>query len=70
MTTSTAIQIIASVHSGKLSPLDTVKDALQRIEVNADLGAMQEVFADEALAQSRAQKPLIDVRSPGEFKEI
>jgi len=25
-------------------------------------------FADEALAQSKAKKPLIDVRSPGEFK--
>src|SRR5204863_6955773 len=25
-------------------------------------------FADEALAQSKAGKPLIDVRSPGEFK--
>ena len=25
-------------------------------------------FADEALAQSKANKPLIDVRSPGEFK--
>ena len=25
-------------------------------------------FADEALAQSQAKKPLIDVRSPGEFK--
>ena len=25
-------------------------------------------FADEALAQSNAEKPLIDVRSPGEFK--
>jgi thiosulfate/3-mercaptopyruvate sulfurtransferase len=25
-------------------------------------------FADEALAQSRAKKPLIDVRSPGEYK--
>src|SRR5436189_43188 len=25
-------------------------------------------FADEALAQSKAKKPLIDVRSPGEYK--
>jgi thiosulfate/3-mercaptopyruvate sulfurtransferase len=25
-------------------------------------------FADEALAQSKARKPLIDVRSPGEYK--
>ena len=25
-------------------------------------------FADEALAQSKSSKPLIDVRSPGEFK--
>src|SRR6266576_297924 len=25
-------------------------------------------FADEALAQSKASKPLIDVRSPGEYK--
>ena len=25
-------------------------------------------FADEALTQSKAGKPLIDVRSPGEFK--
>lgn len=25
-------------------------------------------FADDALAQSKAQKPLIDVRSPGEFR--
>ena len=32
--------------------------------LDADIRA----FADEALAQSKAGKPLIDVRSPGEFK--
>ncbi|MEO6942176.1 MAG: amidase [Terrimesophilobacter sp.] len=54
MTTSTALEIIAAVKSGKLSPVVVVQDALQRIEDNSDLGALQEVFADEALAAASA----------------
>lgn len=54
MTASTATQIIAAVQSEKLSPVATVNDALKRIEERADLGALQEVFTDEALAEAAA----------------
>ena len=54
MSILTAIQIISSVQSGKQNPVDVVKDALQRIDQNSDLGALQEVFTDQALAEAAA----------------
>ncbi|MCC6269790.1 MAG: amidase [Microbacteriaceae bacterium] len=54
MTTLSAHEIISAVQSGSLSPVTVVKDALQRIEENAALGALQEVFADEALTAATA----------------
>lgn len=50
MTASTAREIIAAIQSGTLSPVVAVREALQRIEDRAELGALQEIFADEALA--------------------
>ncbi len=52
MTALTARDIIAAVHSGKQSPVAVVKDALQRIKLRSDLGALQEIFIDEALAEA------------------
>ncbi len=54
MTTSTARDIITAVQSGDQSPVAVVQDALQRVQENVDLGALQEVFAEEALAEAKA----------------
>ena len=54
MTTLTAHDIVSAVQSGALSPVTAVKDALQRIEENMALGALQQVFAEDALAAAAA----------------
>lgn len=54
MTTLTALEIISAVQSGTLSPVSAVTDALHRIEEHSELGALQEVFAEEALADAAA----------------
>lgn len=54
MTAITAAQIISAVQSGSVSPVVAVQQALERIEKHADLGALQEVFAEEALAAAAA----------------
>ncbi len=54
MTTSTALDIVSAVQSGEQSPVAVVEGALQRIRENENLGALQEVFAEEALAEAAA----------------
>lgn len=54
MTTPTALDIVASVQSGEQSPVAVVEGALQRIRENENLGALQEVFAEEAFAEAAA----------------
>ena len=49
MSDLSAVEIVAAVHRGTLSPVETVRTALQRAEAHAALGALQELFADEAL---------------------
>ena len=61
MSTRTAIQIVSAVQSGTLSPVATVNDALQRIDQNSSLGALQEVFAGEALAAASALESRTDL---------
>ncbi len=63
MTALTARDIISAVQSGKQSPVDVVKDALQRIRENDDLGALQEVFTEEALAEAKALATRKDLAS-------
>jgi thiosulfate/3-mercaptopyruvate sulfurtransferase len=46
------------------SPYPPTKYAVPKKRFDKEIRA----FADEALAQSKAKRPLIDVRSPGEFK--
>lgn len=50
MTSPTAIDIVRSVQSGDRSAVEVVQDALARVEARSDLGALQEVFREEALA--------------------
>lgn len=54
MVTLTAHEFVAAVQSGQRSPIAVVENALQRIQENVDLGALQEVFADEAIAAATA----------------
>lgn len=61
MTTLTAVEIITAVQSGKQSPVSVVKDALQRIEEQSTLGALQEVFAKEALAEAASLEGRADL---------
>jgi amidase len=44
-----AVEIIAAVHRGTQTPVDTVRTALARVAAHAALGAIQEIFSDEAL---------------------
>lgn len=54
MTTPTALDIVSAVQSGEQSPIALVEGALQRIRENENLGALQEVLTDEALAVAAA----------------
>lgn len=54
MTTLTALDLVSAVHSGALSPVTVVTEALRRIEENLALGAVQQVFTEEALAEAAA----------------
>lgn len=49
-TTASAIEIAAAVHRGAHTPVDVVRSVLQRVEAHVALGALHEVFAQEALA--------------------
>ncbi len=44
-----ATEIVAAVHSGRQTPVDTVRTALAQAQAHAALGAIQELFGDEAL---------------------
>ena len=59
----TALETIASIQSGQQSPVTVVRGALQRIDDNAHLGALQEVFAEEALAAAAVLEKRDDLAS-------
>ncbi|MEO5811312.1 MAG: amidase [Rhodanobacter sp.] len=44
-----AIEIVAAVHRGALTPIDTVRAALAQAEAHTEVNAMQELFSAEAL---------------------
>ncbi len=58
-----ATQIIAAVQAGTHTPVDFVRDALARAEGAAHLGAIQQLFADEALAAAGALAARSDLAS-------
>lgn len=63
MSLPTALQIISAIQSRALSPVAAVQDALKRIQDRSDLGALQEVFTDEALAEAMALEKREDLSS-------
>lgn len=50
MSQLTAVEIVATVHSGEQTPLDTVRAALERAGNIGQLDAFVELFTDEAIA--------------------
>jgi len=58
-----ATEIIAAVQAGARTPIDTVGEALARAEEAARFGAIQQLFADEALAAAGALAARTDLAS-------
>jgi amidase len=50
MTHLSATEVVAAVHSGDRTPTDTVSEALARAEGAVRFGAIQQLFAEDALA--------------------
>lgn len=57
-----ATDIVSAVHAGELSPVDAVEDALDRVRKNAHLGAVLDVYIDEARSTAQALTQREDLR--------